>query len=547
MMGSVSKHPLKNIGIVSSVTLGSRFLGLARDMITTAVFGASALNSAFVTAFTLPNLFRRLLGEGALTAALVPTLHDELKRGSRQSALQLVNKVASWLLVVTGVIVALAMLGMAWVFTGRTEGGGIGGFSPETVARWETAAQLAIILFPYLVFVCLSAAFSAALQTFDRFLEPALSPVWLNLSMIGLLGGAAWLGWSQSDMGRMHWLCAGVLIGGFLQMLVPALALVREGWRPRFDLQRDANVRQIMRLMVPTLFGSAIYLINMAVSRFIGLSLNDSAASVLNLATRLMELPIGVFAVAVSTVIFPLIARHAAAGDMASMATDYRKGMRLILLINLPAAAGMMALAEPIVRLLFQRGAFTADDVALMTPVLAACALGLPFFSFTNLALRAFYARKDTKTPVRAALFSFLVNVAASLVLMRLFSTVGLALASTLAIVVQAVYLQTHLSRLHTGLAFRRLGPDLIRIALASAVMGAAVWGGWQAWTAWMGLAPHHSQTTAGGRWLDAAGVLAGVAFGCGLYAVIIWILKIEGRDELRALLLRKLRRRHAP
>lgn len=343
-----------------------------------------------------------------------------------------------------------------------------------------------MILFPYLVFVCLSAAFSAALQTFDRFLEPALSPVWLNLSMIGLLGGAAWLGWAQSDMGRMHWLCAGVLAGGFLQMLVPALALMREGWRPRFDLRRDDNVRQIMRLMVPTLFGSAIYLINMAVSRVIGLSLNDSAAAVLNLSTRLMELPIGVFAVAVSTVIFPLISRHAAAGDMAGLAADYRKGMRLILLINLPAAAGMMALAEPIVRLLFQRGAFTASDSALMTPVLAASALGLPFFSFTNLALRAFYARKDTKTPVRAALWSFVVNVAASLVLMRLFSTVGLALAGSLAIVVQAVYLQTHLARSNAALAFRHLLRDVLRITAASAAMGAVVWGSWSVLQAWI-------------------------------------------------------------
>ncbi len=538
------------------MTLGSRVLGLARDIITTAVFGASALNSAFVTAFTLPNLFRRLLGEGALTAALVPTLHDELKRGDRHSALQLVNKVASWLLVVTGGIVVLAMLGITIAFTATHGdgsgtvahvvnasgggGGGLWGFAPETVARWETAAGLTVILFPYLVFVCLSAAFSAALQTFDRFLEPALSPVWLNLSMIGLLGGAAWLGWAQSDMGRMHWLCAGVLAGGFLQMLVPALALMREGWRPRFDLRRDDNVRQIMRLMVPTLFGSAIYLINMAVSRVIGLSLNDSAAAVLNLSTRLMELPIGVFAVAVSTVIFPLISRHAAAGDMAGLAADYRKGMRLILLINLPAAAGMMALAEPIVRLLFQRGAFTASDSALMTPVLAASALGLPFFSFTNLALRAFYARKDTKTPVRAALWSFVVNVAASLVLMRLFSTVGLALAGSLAIVVQAVYLQTHLARSNAALAFRHLLRDVLRITAASAAMGAVVWGSWSVLQAWI----RGAWGGGGARWFDVAGVLGGVALGVTLYASIIWILKIEGREELRALVLRKLRRK---
>ncbi|EIQ00484.1 integral membrane protein MviN [Opitutaceae bacterium TAV1] len=487
-MRDVSKSVHKNIGVVASVTMFSRVLGLGRDMLTAAVFGASALNSAFVTAFTLPNLFRRLLGEGALTAALVPTLHEELKRNDREGALRLVSRVASWLLVVTGILVGAAMLffALAGRWAAVLRGWGV---DADTAGRWEAAASLAVVLFPYLVFVCLAAAFSAALQTFNRFLEPALSPVWLNLSMIGLLGGATWLGWAGTEAGRMQWLCGGVLAGGFLQMLVPALALTREGWRPRFELSYDENVRQIMRLMGPTLFGSAIYLVNMAVSRIIGLSLNDAAATVLNLSTRLMELPIGVFAVAVSTVVFPQIARHAAAGDMAGLATDYRRGMRLILLINLPAAAGLIALSGPVVRLLFQRGAFSLEDTLTMSPVVMASALGLPFFAFTNLALRAFYARKDTKTPVQAAWWSFVVNIAASLLLMRPFGTVGLALAGCLAIVVQAVYLQVRLTRASETLAFGYLLNDVLKVTAASVVMGVAVarlWRLWMRWTASM-------------------------------------------------------------
>ncbi|MDR1279939.1 MAG: murein biosynthesis integral membrane protein MurJ, partial [Opitutaceae bacterium] len=488
MSKSVPVH--KNIGVVASVTMFSRVLGLGRDMLTTAVFGASALNSAFVTAFTLPNLFRRLLGEGALTAALVPTLHEELKRNDREGALRLVSRVASWLLVVTGTLVGAAMLFFAhagrWTSMLRDRGVGV---AADTAGRWEAAANLATILFPYLIFVSLAAAFSAALQTFNRFLEPAMSPVWLNLTMIGLLGGAAWLGWADTEAGRMQWLCAGVLAGGFLQMLVPALALAREGWRPRFELTCDDNVRQIMRLMGPTLFGSAIYLVNMAVSRIIGLSLNDAAATVLNLSTRLMELPIGVFAVAVSTVVFPQIARHAATGNMAGFFEDYRRGMRLILLVNLPAAAGLIALSGPIVRLLFQRGAFLLEDTLTMSPVLMASAPGLPFFAFTNLALRAFYARKDTKTPVRAAWWSFVVNITASLLLMRPFGTVGLALAGCLAIVVQAVYLQVRLTRTHGALAFGHLLRDVLKVTVASVVMGLAVarlWRFWMRWTASM-------------------------------------------------------------
>ena len=281
----------------------------------------------------------------------------------------------------------------------------------------------------------------------------------------------------------MLWLCGGALLGGFLQMAVPAAALVHEGWRPRFRLTASEPFRQIVRLMGPTVFGSAIYLINMAVSRFIGLSLNESAVAVLNLATRLMELPIGVFTVAVSTVVFPLIAKHAAAGDWPNLATSYRKGMRLILVINVPAAVGLMLLATPIIRLLFQRGEFTAADTAMMQPVLVVFALGLPFLSFVSIVLRAFYAQKDTKTPVHAALLSFVVNLVLSLVLMRPFGTIGLAIASNVSIVGQALYLQLHLARKHEGLAFQHVLADLVKILSATILMAAVVAGGWWAWS----------------------------------------------------------------
>ncbi len=524
----MSKH-MRNIGLVSVVTMGSRVLGLGRDMLTTAVFGASGLNSAFVTAFTLPNLFRRLLGEGALTAALVPTLHEETERGRREGAYGLLNQVASWLLVVTGVLVALAMVGMA-ALAGSGDALAGWGVSAEAVARWVAAAELAVVLFPYLVLVCLAAAFSATLQTFGRFLEPALSPVWLNLAMIGLLGGAVWLGWAHEEPGRMRWLCAGVLLGGFLQMLVPALALAREGWRPRFDLARSAGVRQIALLMGPTVLGSAIYLVNMAVSRAFGLSINEAAATVLNLATRLMELPIGVFAIAISTVVFPQIARHAARGESAELAEAYRRGMRLILLINVPAAVGMAVLAGPVVRLLFERGAFAEGD-PMMPPVVMVCALGLPFLSFVSLALRAFYARKDTSTPVRAAGWSFAVNVAASLALMGPWSTVGLASAGTLAVIVQAFYLQRRLTAVWPELAFRHLLRDLSKVLAASAVMGAAVAAAWAGWAA----------ATAGGTLMLAAGLAVCIALGVAVYAAAAWLLRVEGRDEVAAVVRRRL------
>lgn len=523
---------LRNIGIVSGMTMVSRVLGLGRDMAVTAVFGVTALASAFVTAFTLPNLFRRLLGEGALTAALVPTLQEETRAGGDEAAHRLVNEVTTWTLLASGAITVAAMAVLAadgW-WAPRLLAAG---WEEATVGRWTLGAKLGVVLFPYLVTVCLAAVFSAALQIRGRFLEPALNPVWLNLSMMGALGYAVWRAAVGDPAAQVHWLCAGVLLGGVLQMLVPGWTLVRLGWAPEWAPRRSDGVRQIARLMVPTLFGSAIYLFNTTISRLLGLSLDDSAATILNLSTRLMELPIGVFALAVATVVFPQIAKHAAEGRLDLLAKDYRHGMRLILLVNVPAAAGLMVLAAPITRVLFQRGAFTEADTAAMAPVLAVSALALPGLAFVSLTIRAFYARKDTRTPVRAAFWSFLANVAASLLFMCWLGVSGLALAGTVAVVVQAVYLQTKLARVHDGLRFGGLIGHLGKVVAASCLMAVAVAGVDRMWRDGMGA----------GGWGDLAGLGASVTAGLAVFGLAIWFLKVEGRDELVVLVKRKLKR----
>lgn len=331
----------------------------------------------------------------------------------------------------------------------------------------------------------------------------------------------------------MRWLCTGVLLGGFLQMAVPGAALMQAGWRPRFTLRLSPALRSIFGLMGPTVLGSAVYLINLAVSRVIGLSLNDAAAALLNLATRLVELPIGVFAIAVSTVVFPLISAYAAKGDWANLARAYHKGMRLVLAINMPAAVGLAVLAAPIIRVLFQRGEFSAQDTASMAPVLMVFAAGLPFFAYTNLMLRAFYAQKDTRTPVRAAVLSFVVNVVLSVVLMGPLSTIGLALASNLAVVVQAVFLQRALTRRRVELGFGPMVRSVTKIGLASAVMGAVVAGG-LAWSA----------RFAGGALVEILRLAALVPVGGAVYVALVWFLQLEGREDLVAIV---RRRRAAP
>jgi putative peptidoglycan lipid II flippase len=512
----VSKS-LKNIGVVSFLTVVSRVLALVRDSLALALFGTGWLMSAFTTAFILPNLFRRLLAEGSMTAAFVPTLQEELHAHGRPGTFALLSKVASWLLVVTG---ALALGAMALFSQSRL----LAGHDP----KWYVAADLTVLLFPYLALISLAAAFSATLNVLQHFVEPALSPIWLNLAMIVTLAGAG-LHFSNTPLGEIHWLCAGVLAGGFLQMAVPGAVLVAMGWRPRFDLGLSPRVREIALLMTPGIFGTAIYQINFSVSRLLAFSLDDSAATYLFTVNRLMEFPIGVFAVAVSTVVYPLIAAHAVRKDFGSMAADFQKGIRLILIINVPAAAGLALLSRPIVQLIYQHGHVTSGDSRNMGLLLSLMAIGLPFFSVVNLTVRAFYAIKDTRTPVRVAVIDFLINITVSLLLIHWLGVVGIVVASTTAIIAQTLLLGRALVRRLPDMHFAPLIPSLVKVLAGTAFMAGFVAAGWR-WVGSLGL---------GVRAADAVAVGVLIPGGVLVYGLILWILKIEGRRELEVMLAR--------
>jgi len=512
----VSKS-LKNIGVLSFLTVVSRILGLVRDMMAASIFGTSVLYSAWVTAFSWPNLFRRLLGEGSMTAAFVPTLQDELHANGRPGAFALLSKVTSWLFVVTGGLVLLAMLALG---NARASGG--------HEEKWYIAADLGMWLFPYMVLVCVAAGFNATLNVLERFTEPALSPIWLNIAMIASLAGAG-LHFAHTPMEEIHWLCAGVLLGGVLQAAVPAGVLVQAGWRPRFDLGLSPRVREIATLMTPGLFGTAIYQINILVSRQLAFALNDSGATLLFMGNRLMELPIGVFAIAVSTVVYPLLARHATERNHLGMAEDFRKGLRLILTINIPAAVGLALLSRPIVRLLYQHGHFTAADASNLADLVVLFSIGMPFFSVVNLTVRAFYAVKDIATPVRVAAIDFCINIAVSLSLMRWLGVPGLVIASTTAIIAQTLLLQRALARRIPGMHFAPLWPSVAKVFAGTAAMAGVVGAGLWALRA----------LALGARVTDAIAVLGLIPLGIASYGVAIWLLRIEGRDELGAFLAR--------
>lgn len=290
-------------------------------------------------------------------------------------------------------------------------------------------------------------------------------------------------------------------------------------------------MREIAGLMAPTLFGVAIYQINTYVSGLVAFSVERSAASLLFFANRLMELPIGVFAIAVSTVIYPLLAKHAVERKFVEMANDYRKGLRLILIINVPAAAGLTLLAEPIVRTLFQHGQFTAESTQAMAPLLGWLAIGMPFFSVVGLTTRAFYAVKDTRTPVKFAALSFAINLGLIAGLLEWlgdgeFGARHLALASTVAVVVQTLGLQWALTLRLPAMQFGDLWRTLGKVLLASALMSGGVYGGW----VWL-------QASVPGRGADIAALVGLIPAAVTVYGLALWALRIEGREELAALL----------
>ncbi|HUG12430.1 MAG TPA: murein biosynthesis integral membrane protein MurJ [Opitutaceae bacterium] len=502
---------LERIGVVAGSTTLSRVLGLARDSLTAAVFGTTLWNSAFQFAFMLPNLFRRLLAEGQLNAALVPTLADALENGGKPAAFALLNKVFTWLLVATILlsVIAIILLGGAHWIPGLDE-------------RHVLGARLSQVLFPYLVFVSLAAAMSAVLQLLGNFSIPALTAVWLNISVIAALGAGGFY-FADTMAGKMAWLCGGVLVGGILQLLIPWRALRREGWHLKLDSQSSDQLRQILRLMAPGVIGTAIYQINFLVSRSLAFSLDEASVTVLTLANRIMEVPQGIFTVSVATVIFPLMATFAARREMENFKSAYLRGMRLILVVTIPAAAGLALLSTPIVRLAFQWGAFTAHDTLITAPILAIYAVGLPFYSTVTQTIRGCYALKDTASPVRAAAVAFVVNLVASIVLMRQFGTAGLAWASNIAIAVQAVLLERALARKVDGLRFSMLFPSIAKIAAASALMTVVVGGSVIAIRA----------TGIAGRTADLITVVAVIPAAIAVYAAILWILRIEDREEI--------------
>lgn len=467
---------LKSTASVGAATITSRILGFIRDMVFARYFGASSETDAFFLAFKIPNFMRRLFAEGSFSLAFVPVLSEVRASGDRRALKDLIDHVsgtlAGILLVVTavGVLAAplvLAIFAPGWLVEGRPE-------------FWLSAGMLRIT-FPYILFISLTALAGGILNTFDRFLVPALTPALLNISLIA---AAVFLSVRMDvPVKALAW---GVLAAGIAQLLVQVPALMRLGVmpRPRWGW-RHSGVRKILKLMIPTLIGSSVAQVNLLLDIVIATFLVSGSVSWLYYSDRLLEFPLGVFGVALSTVILPNLSRKFASQNPQAFSATLDWALRLALIITLPAALGLAVLATPILITLFQYQAFRLSDVEMSALSLSAYAAGLPAFIAVKVLAPGFYARQDTKTPVKIAIIAMVSNMVLNFAFVGSLLAVdfkgphtGLALASSVAAYINAGLLYRGLRRQGTYRPEAGWARVALAVLIACTAMVAALW--WQ-------------------------------------------------------------------
>jgi len=462
----------QSTSIVSGMTLLSRVLGLVRDVVFARYFGAAIVMDAFIVANRIPNMLRRFFAEGAFSQGFVPVMARYRERHSHEEARELVDAVAGTLGVVlfgvTAAGVIAAPLLVAVVAPGFVGDDG----------RFDLATLMLRFTFPYLLFISLTAFAGGVLNTYGKFAVPAFTPVILNAVLIGF---AIWLSPQLDEPGLA--LAYGVFVAGLVQLLfqLPFLARIgampRPWWRPA-----HAGVRRVGQLMLPAIFGSSVAQINVLLGGIIASLLGVGKISLLYYSDRLMEFPLGLFGIALATVTLPALSRQFAASSVRGFALTLDWSMKLVVLIAVPSAVGLILLSEPLVAAIFYGGAFTAEDVTLAALSLEAFAIGLIGFSFVKILAPAYFAREDTRTPVRMAMIALAVNFGLSVVLAWFLTRIGypgthagLALAISVAALVNAGLLYRGLRR--EGIIRHSAGwlPLLARFLLANVLLSAVL------------------------------------------------------------------------
>jgi len=408
----------------------SRILGLLRDVLFFALFGTSVCGEAFLLAFTIPNLFRRMLGEGTLTSAFIPVF----------SEIHLVNKNDWYLLnqLLTRLFLFLGFLSLTVAFFSWIAHD----FASFSNQKWYVANYLNGVTFFYVIFICASAILVGALNVKKRFLEGALSPVILNLFLIFtllLLGIFDDLGFEQNAL----FLSFAVVVAGMIQLCLPWFRLRKNfGWKWKLSFSNSAKLSEVANLFWVGAFGAAIAQVNILVSRFLAYTLDDpGGVSYLYMAARLVELPLGVFAIAISTILFPVLTQAVNKADQKLYHSSFFGGLRMISMLTIPASIGLLLLGELIISVLFEWKEFGQNNVAGASEVLEIVAWTIPLYAISTFLIKSYHSNKNMRIPLKAASLSLFVNLGCSLVLMRICGVLGLAWANLLAAFVQSIYL----------------------------------------------------------------------------------------------------------
>jgi putative peptidoglycan lipid II flippase len=495
----------------------SRVLGLVRDVVYAWLFGAGNQMDAFNVAFRIPNLVRDLFAEGAMTAAFVPTFTRHLTQRGKEDAWRLGNLVLTALVVVTSAVVLLGMVFARPLTTA---------FAREYASvpgKLDLTVQLTRIMFPFLTLVAAAVAFMGMLNSLRYFFVPSLSPALFNVGAI--VAAFAFVPLMEPlGLHPVAGLAFGTLLGGVLQAAVQWPALHREGFRFQFVwAPRDPGLREVLVLMGPGTLGLAAVQINQFVNTVLATGQGTGAVSWLNYAFRLMYLPIGLFGVSIATAALPAISTLSAKGDRAGMRSVVSSGLRMMLMLNIPATIGLIALATPIVSLIFERGRFTAADTPATAAALIFYAPGLLGYSAVKIASPTFYAMRDSRTPVTVSVLSVFINIALNLALVRVIGYRGLALGTALSALINAVILLWLLRARLDGLEGRRVLVALVKITIASVVMAAAAVGVLHGMRAWV---PRVGFVT------DAIDLAVSIVSGIAVLIATARLLRIDEFDE---------------
>ena len=507
----MSKRLLRSTATVGFMTLLSRILGQARETVFAILFGATAGMDAFLVAFKIPNFMRRLFAEGSFSQAFVPILSEYKAKYTEAEMQDLVQNVAGTL---GGILLLVSLCGMIfssiWIIVFAP------GFIHETT-KFDLACTLLRITFPYIFFISLTALAGGILNCFGKFSIPAFTPVLLNVCMIA----TAWFlsPYFKEPIIAGAW---GVFLGGIVQLAfqLPFLIKLKMLRWPKWGWQHP-GVQRIMKLMVPALFGASIAQISLLLDTVYASFLKTGSVSWLNYSDRLMQFPLGIFGTALSTVVLPHLARKYAQQDHVSFNHSLDWAMRLVLILALPAAIGMMLLSGPMVVTLFQYREFTPYDAMMSEHSLIAFSFGLLFFIWVKVLVSAYYARQDTRSPVRVGIYAMIASALLSLILIFPLGHVGLALSTSLASMLNCTLL-------FWGLLNREIykpQPGWLKFwraaIVGNVVMGLVLWYGKGSFDQWI----HYHV------WARCWHLLLIIVLGCVSYFACLWLCGIRKRD----------------